>query len=59
MKFNNWLALALEVVIIPGLWIVTSLGIATIPDTVLGATISVWTMIAQYYFRKKLTNGGT
>jgi len=32
----------------PALWLT-----ARLPETVLGATISVWTLVAQFYFRQR------
>lgn len=53
MNFNNILALLIDVIIIPGLWFVNGLGLIQLPEAVLGASIVVWTLIAQFYFRKK------
>ena len=55
--FNDRLALCLAVIIIPGLWVVHGLGKVTLPGEVLGATIAIETLIAQYYWRKAPTNG--
>ena len=35
---------------IPGLWVLHTL--RPMPEAILGATISVWTMVAMFYFRK-------
>jgi len=51
--FNDLLALILMVVVVPGLWVAIGLKCLEIPDVLTGATIPVWTLIAQYYFRKK------
>jgi len=51
--FNDLLALVLMVLVIPGLWIAIGVKWLEIPDVLTGATIPVWTLIAQYYFRKK------
>jgi hypothetical protein len=32
---------------IPALWVAF-----TLPETVVGATITVWTLVAQFYFRR-------
>ena len=56
MNFRNILAIALDVIIIPSLWIVKGLGVIDIPSEALGASIVVWTLIAQFYFRKKETS---
>jgi hypothetical protein len=52
MNFNNILALLLEVIVIPGLWFVDGLRLINLPEAVLGASIVVWTLIAQFYYRK-------
>lgn len=49
--FNDMLAIGLALFLIPGLW-VFSVKVAALPEAVLGATIPIWTMIAQFYFRK-------
>ena len=51
-KFNDLLAILLGVVVIPAIWIVHGLGFLTMPGEVIGATIAVFTLVAQYYFRK-------
>jgi hypothetical protein len=53
MNFRNVLALTVEVGIIPAIWILEGMGIIHVGDVVIGATIAVWTLIAQFYFRKK------
>ncbi len=53
--FNDALAIMLGVIVIPTVWILTSLKIVAVPDIVIGATISIETMIAQFYFRKSPT----
>lgn len=52
------LALALLLLVIPGLWALRATVLPSFPDAALGATISVWTLIAQFYFRKS-SSGGT
>jgi len=52
MTFNNVLALLLEVILIPGLWVCDGLGLIQLPQAALGASIAVWTLIAQFYYRK-------
>ncbi len=44
--WNDWLAL-LILMGVPALWV-----FAHLADTVLGATITAWTLVVQYYFRK-------
>ena len=56
-NFNNLLALLLGVVIIPLIWLLDGMGIIDVAGQVQGATIVVWTLIAQYYFRKKSSDG--
>lgn len=51
-NFNDFFALILDVIVIPVLWIVWGTGYILIPETALGATIPIWTLVAQYYFRK-------
>lgn len=50
---NDILALVLLVLVIPGLWILDGRQIVNLAGEVLGATIAVWTLIAQYYFRRR------
>jgi hypothetical protein len=54
-NFNDFLALLMMVVVFPVLWILQGKGILNIPEGVIGATIAIETMIAQYYFRKSKT----
>ena len=49
---RDLLSILLGVVIIPGIWISQGLGYLTLPGEVIGATIAVWTLVAQFYFRK-------
>ncbi len=56
---NDLLALLVLIVIIPGLWIIQGRGIVTMPGEVIGATIMGWTLVLQYYFRKKKEENGT
>ena len=55
--WNDRLSLLL-LVGIPGLWLVDSL-VKPIDMQVKGATIAVWTLVAQYYFRKAPPNNGS
>lgn len=52
MNFNNLLALLVLIIIIPGLWVVTGLGVISLPGEVIGATIAGWTLVLQFFFRK-------
>jgi hypothetical protein len=54
-NFNDFLALLMMVVVFPALWILQGKGVLNIPEGVIGATIAIETMIAQYYFRKSKT----
>ena len=51
-NFRNLLALVLMLIIVV-MWVVQGLGIISMPGEVIGASIVVWTLIAQFYFRKK------
>jgi len=53
MNFRNILALLAFIGMIPALWMLEGAGIIKVGDTIIGATIAVWTLIAQFYFRKK------
>jgi len=57
MEFNNKLAMVLGASVIPALWIVQGLDIVELPGEVIGATIAAFTLIVQYYFRKKPEEG--
>ena len=48
--FNDRLALAL-LLGLPGLWVANKW--LPIPPEALGATIAVWTLVAQFYFRQR------
>lgn len=52
MTFNNILALLALIILIPGLWFCNGLGVIQLPGEILGATIAVWTLIFQFYYRK-------
>ena len=49
-SFNDRIALVL-IALIPALWIVNHW--LQLPAEVVGATIAGWTLILQFYFRKK------
>jgi len=51
-NFRNLLAIVLMVLIIV-LWVIHGLGILTLQGEVTGASIAVWMLITQFYFRKK------
>lgn len=50
--FNDFLALLAFIGLIPALWILQGCSVIALPDEVTGATIVVWSLIGQYYFRK-------
>ena len=50
---NDLLALLTLIVIIPGLWILQGRSVVTMSGEIIGATIMGWTLVLQYYFRKK------
>ena len=56
-RINDLLALLLLVVIIPALWLLHGIAIIVLPGEVLGATIAIWTLVAQFYFRKAPPGG--
>jgi hypothetical protein len=49
--FNDLLALIVMILIII-LWALQGLGIITLPGEIIGATIAIFTLIGQFYFRK-------
>ncbi|WP_041219017.1 hypothetical protein [Dehalococcoides mccartyi] len=53
MKFNDVLAFLLILVVIPGLWLAQGADFMTLPGEVNGVLLSGWTLVVQYYFRKK------
>ena len=48
--FTDRMALIL-IILIPAMWVAQKW--LNLPETVLGATIMGWTLILQFYFRKK------
>ena len=53
MKVREILALVGCLGIIPALWVLDGMGIVNLSDQVIGATISVWTLVFFFHFRKK------
>lgn len=51
-NFNDFLCLVL-IVLIAALWILTGIKTLELPAEVTGALIVTWTLLVQYYFRKK------
>ena len=52
-NFRNLLALLVAVIVFPTIWVLQGLGLLNMPGEILGVTVSVETMIAVFYFRKK------
>ena len=52
---RDLLAVLLGVIVMPGVWILQGLGWMQLPGEVIGATIAIETLIAQFYFRKSNT----
>jgi len=55
---NDVIALLLLIIIIPGLWLADSMAAIALNEQVMGATIMGWTLVLQYYFRKKVGEKG-
>jgi hypothetical protein len=55
--FNDLLAVLLSVAIF-GMWILAGLGaLPNLPETVIGASIMLVTLIGQFYYRKRSGEG--
>ena len=54
-NFRNLLALLVAVIVFPAIWIGQGLGMLVLPGEILGATIAIETLIAQFYWRKANT----
>ena len=50
--FNDRLALFL-LVVIPVMWLLAGYGLVTLAPEVTGALIVTWTLVIQFYFRRK------
>lgn len=50
---NDVLALSLLLIILPGMWVADAYGIITLKGEIQGATIMGWTLVLQYYFRRR------
>lgn len=57
-NFNDLLAILIMVGVFPALWILQGRDIVNIPEGVIGASIAIETLIAQFYFRKTPTVPG-
>lgn len=55
--WNDVLALAFGLTIF-AMWILSGCGVLCLPDIIIGATISIMTLIVQYYFRKAQSEKG-
>jgi len=55
---RDLLSILLGVVVLPAIWVLQGLGYLTLPGEVIGATIAVETLIANFYFRKKQEGEG-
>ena len=51
-NFRDVLAILLGIVVIPSVWMLQGFGLLTLAGEVVGATIAIETLIAQFYFRK-------
>ena len=49
---RDLLSILLGVLVLPAVWILQGLSIITLPGEVIGASIAIETLIAQFYFRK-------
>jgi hypothetical protein len=56
--FNDFLCLVL-IALIAALWALIGLNVLELPAEVTGALIVTWTLLVQYYFRKKQSKTGT
>ena len=53
---RDLLAILLGVIIFPAVWVLQGMGFIALPGEIIGVTVSIETMIAIFYFRKKGTN---
>ena len=51
-NFRDWLAILMAVIVFPLVWILQGIGTFNIPEGVIGSTVVIETLIAQFYFRK-------
>jgi hypothetical protein len=51
-NFRDYLAVGMAVIIFPLIWILQGINAISIPESVIGVTIALETLIAQFYFRK-------
>ncbi|KKN70450.1 hypothetical protein LCGC14_0431450 [marine sediment metagenome] len=50
---NDLIALFLLILIIPGMWIADATDILNLSGQIEGATIMGWTLVLQFYFRRR------
>ena len=58
-NIRDVLALLLGAIIIPAILVLASLGWAQVPEWAVGMVGPIWTLIIQFYFRKKGPIGST
>jgi len=52
-NFRNLLAILLGVIVIPGIWVLQGIGVLDLSGLeIMGATVVIETLIAQFYWRK-------
>ena len=54
-NFRDLMAILLAVIVFPALWVLEGLGIISVPNGMLVATLPLETLVIQFYFRKKET----
>ena len=59
MKTPKALYYIFSVFLIAALWALIGLNVLELPAEVTGALIVTWTLLVQYYFRKKQSKTGT
>jgi len=52
MTFRNLLAGGISLGIFPLLWILQGKGLIALPDSIIGMTIALETLVFNFYFRK-------
>ena len=50
---RDLLSVLIGIILIGGLWVTQGKGIIALPGEVIGATIAAFTLIVQFYFRKR------
>ena len=50
---NDVIALFLLLIIIPGMWTADARGVIILKEAIQTATIMGWTLVLQYYFRRR------